>query len=155
LILRAGSFSANTFGEDENGNAQTATGVLSKDSRSMRTRDAVLNQERPGLETILRKALAMDQAARLGPVADDLLTLEFPPGAQETPIQLAQTQQALRAAEAASDMTIVRMGHPDWTDAQVADEVRQIREGTAARNNLDATTITGPLDGGTDAGITG
>jgi A118 family predicted phage portal protein len=154
VILRAASFSANTFGEDENGNAQTATGVISKDSRSMRTRDAVLNNERPALETILRKALSMDQKAGLGPVADDALTVEFTGGAQETPLQVAGTLQALRAAEAASDLTIVGMLHPDWTVEQVAEEVRLIREGAAARANLDATTATMDL-GGTDAGITG
>lgn len=120
----------------------------------MRTREHVLNSERPALETILRKALAMDQKAGLGPVADDALTVEFTDGAQETPLQVAGTLQALRAAEAASDLTIVGMLHPDWTVQQVADEVRLIREGAAARANLDATTATMDL-GGTDAGLTG
>lgn len=141
-ILRASSFSATTFGEDENGNAQTATGVLSKDSRSMRTRAHVLNLERPQVQRIIRKALAMDQAAGLGPVQDDQLTVSFPDGSQDSPLQLAETQQAMRLAEAASDFTIVRYGHPDWTDQQVLDEVAAIRTGVAARANLDATTLT-------------
>lgn len=163
VILRAASFSANTFGEDEQGNAQTATGVLSKDSRSMRTRDAILNAERPALQTILRKALAMDQAAGLGPVADDLLTVEFPTGAQESPAALAATLAALRSADVASDFTLIKMLHPDWTDPQIMQEVDDIRAGTSARNNLDATTLTTPLGvgdqgdgtGGDGAGITG
>lgn len=123
LILRAVSYSAQTFGEDEEGNAQTATSVMSKDSRSMRTRRVNLGPERVGLQTILRKCLAMEQAAAIAPVQDDELTVTFPDGAAESPLQLAQTAQALRVAEAASTETLVRMVNPDWSDDQVATEV--------------------------------
>jgi hypothetical protein len=139
VVLRAASFSAQTFGEDEQGNAQTATGVLSKDSRSMRTRGSILNEERIGLQSIIRKMLAMDQAAGNGPVADDTVTVSFPEGTEESPLQLAQTVQALRVAEAASDETIVRMVHPDWADDQVTAEVVAIRGQAAAQATLDAS----------------
>jgi hypothetical protein len=133
VVLRAVSFSAQTFGEDEEGNAQTATAVMSKDSRSMRTRAKMLTAERVGLQQIVRKMLAMDQANGKGAVADEELTVTFPDGGQESILQLAQTAQALRAAEAASDETLVRMVHPDWSDTEVADEVMAIRTGAAAR----------------------
>ena len=125
LILRAASYSAQTFGEDENGNAQTATGVLSKDSRSMRTRRVMLHAERVGLQYIVEKMLAMDQSAGHGQVAD-AVQVTFPEGAQETPLQMAQTAAALRAADAASDATLVRYVHPDWNDEQVTNEVQAI-----------------------------
>jgi hypothetical protein len=93
----------------------------------------MLTAERVGLQQITRKMLAMDQANGKGPVADDQLTVTFPDGGQESILQLAQTAQALRAAEAASDETLVRMVHPDWSDTEVGEEVMAIRTGAAAR----------------------
>lgn len=132
IVLRAASYSAQTFGEDESGNAMTATGVMSKDSRSMRTRRAFLADETAGVQHIIRKALAMEQAAGLGDVADDLLTVVFPDGAADPPAVIAQTVAALRAAEAASDETIVRKVNPDWDDLQVIAEVALIQAQRAA-----------------------
>lgn len=151
-VLRAASYSAQTFGEDEEGNAQTATGVLSKDSRSMRTRAKMIGAERAGLQTIVRKMLAMDEARGLGPVSDDQLTVAFPDGGQETILQLAQTAQALRAGEAASDETIVRMIHPDWTDTDIAREVGMIRTDSAARL---AASVPPDFAGTTTTDVTG
>lgn len=146
VVLRAVSFSAQTFGEDEEGNAQTATAVMSKDSRSMRTRAKILGAERVGLQQIIRKMLAMDG------LTDDAVTVTFPDGGQETVLQLAQTAQALRTAEAASTETLVRMIHPDWTDGQVMDEVAAIAAdqanalGAAVGPDLAGETIDNPLD---------
>lgn len=131
-VLRGASFSAQTFGEDENGNAMTATGVVSKDSRSMRTRRKILGPARTGLQQILRKMLAMDQAANTGPVADDQLVVAFPDGAEEQPLVVAQTAQALRVAEAASDKTLVQMVHPEWGADLVDAEVALIQEARGA-----------------------
>jgi hypothetical protein len=148
IVLRAASFSAQTFGEDENGNAQTATGVLSKDSRSMRTRRAILGPEADGLKYIVEKMLAMDQAAGLGPVAGTV-TVTFPEGAEESPLQLAQTLQAVRGAQAASNETIVRMFHPDWTDEQVGAELKKMQADLSASMTFDAGTATSfPPDSG-------
>jgi hypothetical protein len=125
----------------------------------MRTRAKLLNAERTGLQQILRKMLAMDQAAANGTVADEELTVSFPDGGQLSLLQLAQTAQALRVAEAASDETLVRMVHPDWSDTEVGDEVMAIRAGAASRL---AVTIPGDNVIGTttdpnasDAGFTG
>jgi hypothetical protein len=148
VILRSASFSAQTFGEDENGNAQTATGVVSKDSRSMRTRRSMLADERVGLQRILRKMLAMDQAAGNGSVADDTVDVVFPDGAEEQPMVVAQTVQALRVAEAASDETIVRRVNPAWDDTMVLEEVAKIQEARGVGALVDPTarpvTITPP-----------
>lgn len=149
VILRAASYSAQTFGEDENGNAQTATGVLSKDSRSMRTRRVMLTPERVGLQYIVRKMLAMDQAAGLGLVDDPELSVVFPEGAEETPLVMAQTAVALRTAEAASDNTIVRYVHPDWDDERVELEVQAI----IAQRNGPAPVLADPTTIGTTGGF--
>jgi hypothetical protein len=147
IVLRAASYSAQTFGEDENGNAMTATGVMSKDSRSMRTRRAFLADETAGVQYIIRKALQMDG------LPDDTVEVVFPDGAQDSPITVAQTAAALRAAEAASDETIVRIVQPDWTPEQVALEVQAIQ----AQRGAQLPPLADPLAVGgndvvTDAG---
>jgi A118 family predicted phage portal protein len=125
-ILRGASFSAQTFGEDENGNAMTATGVVSKDSRTMRTRRRMLAPESTGLQIIVRKMLAMDD------VPDDTVDVSFPDGAEEQPLVIAQTVQALRTAQAISLEMAVRMQHEDWDDDRVQLEVDAIQAETAA-----------------------
>jgi hypothetical protein len=103
-----------------------------------------------GLQQIVRKLLAMDQAAGGGPVDDPGLTVVWPEGAEETPLQMAQTVQALRAAEAASDETIVRYLRPDWDDQAITQEVARIQDQRAGGLTLDAVTVTTPPDGGPD-----
>lgn len=142
IILRGASFSAQTFGEDENGNAMTATGVVSKDSRTMRTRRKMLAPETTGLQAIVRKMLAMDGAP------DDTVTVVFQDGAEDQPLTVAQTVQALRVAEAASDETIVRIVNPDWDDTAVLAEVAKIQEARGAGaladpGARDTVTVTG------------
>jgi hypothetical protein len=42
------------------------------------------------------------------------------------PLQMAQTANALAGAEAASKQVLVQMIHPDWTQADVDEEVSRI-----------------------------
>jgi hypothetical protein len=51
----------------------------------------------------------------------------FTDGVQESPLSIAQTVQALRAAEAASDKVLVGMVHPDWDEDDVDAEVALIQ----------------------------
>lgn len=146
VILRAASFSAQTFGEDENGNALTATGVLSKDSRSMRTRNKILAPESVGLTQIVAKMLAMDQAAGFGTVAGEVV-VNFPEGAEESPQQASQTLQTLRTAQVASTETLLKMLHPDWTPEAIAVEIGKIKDDLSASMTFDGTTTTEPLPG--------
>lgn len=125
-ILRSAGYSAQTFGEDPNGGARTATEVDSRDKRSDRTRDRKIRHWRPGVGQVVAKLLEVDNAMFGGRNVVDGLTVTFPDTDQESPLQLAQTAQALRQAEAASTEVLVATVHPDWEDAEVRAEARKI-----------------------------
>lgn len=124
-ILRSAGYSAQTFGEGPDSAAMTATEVQSRERRSYLTRSRKLRHEAPALRRLLVKMLRTDAAINgTTPVPDDVsVSVVFGDSAQDSPLGLAQTAQALRVARSASTKTLVRMQHPDWTDDQVEEEV--------------------------------
>lgn len=125
-ILRSAGYSAQTFGEGDNGPAATATEITSRERRSYITRDRKIRAFKPGLQKILTKALAMDAIAYTKPSPTKPIVVTFGDSIQDSALSLAQTAQALRAAEAASTKTLVQMQHPDWDDKAIDDEVALI-----------------------------
>ena len=126
VILRSAGYSAQTFGEDPNGGARTATEVDSRDKRSDRTRDRKIRNWRPGVQQVMTKLLLVDNAVFGKGNTVDGLAVAFPDTDQESPLQLAQTAQALGAARAASTRVRVALVHPDWDDTQVQQEAARI-----------------------------
>jgi A118 family predicted phage portal protein len=156
-ILQAAGYSAETFGlYDGGGNTRTATEVEAKQQRSLLTRDRKIREWRPALQGILEKLLWVDQAifnSKVKPAAPDVA---FPDAVQESQLTLAQTAAALRAADAASDETLVGMLHPDWDEDDIADEVKRIQAQRQASPVPDPLTMFDQQgaqgDGGTDPG---
>ena len=158
-ILSTAGYSPATFGlDDGSGTAQTATEVKARQQRSFLTRDRKLRVIRPALSDLLHKLLHVDAAIFGTPITPERPQVEFPDGVQESLLSLAQTAQALRAAEAASTETLVALLHPEWDAEQVQDEVNSIlKEQAAAMPALpdptDPTLVdgaTGPVDNATD-----
>ena len=155
-IIATAGYSANTFGLDDQGGATTATEIRSRQQRSYATRDRKLRLLRPALATLVEKLLAVDAALFGSGITPSRPHVEFPDGVQEGLLALAQTAQALRAAEAASTETLVRMLHPEWDDGQVAAEVEEIMGEKEAANPplpdpTDPTLVNGanPVDNAT------
>lgn len=134
-ILRTAGYSAQTFGEAGD-SAATATEVVSRERRSYMTRDRKVRNWRPALAEHIEKLLRTDQAVFAGPGLPEgvAVKVDFADAVQADPLQLAQTAQALRTAQAASTATLVAAVHPDWTPQQVTDEVALIAAETAAAN---------------------
>lgn len=136
-ILRSAGYSAATFGEDETG-AVTATEVNSKTNRSRLTRSRKIRNWEPAIREIVGKMLAIDvalgnwardaggQGWALPEVDPSLVRVEFPTP-QQAPAELAQTVALLNQAQAISTWMKVRMAHPDWSDAEVDEEVTRIQ----------------------------
>jgi hypothetical protein len=128
-ILQMAGYSAETFGIYEGGGGtRTATEVEAKQQRSLMTRDRKIREWRPALSEILEKLLWVDQAifhSKVKPAAPDV---SFPDAVQESQLTIAQTVATLRAAQAASDETIVGIVHPDWDEDDIAEEVQRIQE---------------------------
>jgi hypothetical protein len=128
-ILTAAGYSAETFGMyDGGGPIKTATEVEAKQQRSLLTRDRKWRLWRPALQDALGKLLTVDKALFAGNSVPDGVDIDaaISDAVQESMLSLAQTVQALRAAEAASDEVIVGMLHPDWDDEQIKDEIALI-----------------------------
>jgi A118 family predicted phage portal protein len=132
-ILQMAGYSSETFGiYDGGGGIKTATEVEAKQQRSLLTRDRKIRLWRPAIAQVVEKLLAVDQALFGTPVKPQAPDVLFPDGVQESPLSIAQTVQALRAADAASDKVIVGMVHPDWDEDDVEEEVGLIMAARAA-----------------------
>lgn len=143
-ILRTAGFSSQTFGMDSDSaraSNLTATEVQSRERRSYLTRDRMMRLTSPPVAAIVEKLLAVDKAVFGTNVTPQLPTVHFADSVQESAITLAQTAAALKAAEAASTQTLVKLVHPDWPDDQVQTEVALIKAEQPAMP--DPTTFTG------------
>ena len=135
-ILRTAGYSSQTFGMDSTGGRMsnlTATEVQARERRSYMTRDRMIRLAHPQVAQIVGKLLAVDQAVFRSKVTPETPDVTFADSVQESQITLAQTAQALKAAEAASTKTLVQMVHPDWPDDRVNDEVALIHSESAAQ----------------------
>lgn len=105
----------------------TATEVKAREKLSERTRDKKARYWASELGRLSAVLLDVDAAVFRGPGSGgDLPEVRFPPKVQEDTLELAQTAQALRTAEAASVETRVRLVHPDWDGDTVNTEVDKI-----------------------------
>ena len=138
--VNACGYSGSTFGLDTVV-AKTATEVGAVRGRTRDTREKKTRYWTPPLERFLRALTEIDrvqfgQPARMRP------KVSFPAFAAPTQMELAQTAQALKAAQAASTQTLVQMVHPDWDDVQVESEVALIlKENTPA-----PVVVSGPFE---------
>ena len=99
----------------------------------MSTRDKKNRYWVPQLESFLFALSELDRSI-FGQAGfnDTRPRVSFPDSSAPTQIELAQTAQALRAAEAASTYTLVKLVNPDMDEDQVLEEVERINESNAA-----------------------
>ena len=125
-------YSGSTFGLDTEV-VKTATEVGAVRGRTMSTREKKTRYWTPQLERFLFALSELDRSifGQSG-FGDVHPRVSFPAFSAPTQLELAQTAQALRAAEAASTYTLVKLVNPDWDDDQVDEEVERINEANAA-----------------------
>ena len=123
-ILDAAGYSPSTFGRGGEGMA-TATEVVSRERKSSRTRDKKCRYWSQAMEPLLSTWLEVDGIV-FGGAAKGQVEVEWADESQAEPLQLAQTAQALRVAEAASTKTLVAMVNPDWDEAKIQAETEAI-----------------------------
>ncbi len=124
-IVAAAGYSATTFGLEEVQRGVTATEIISRERRSIITRDKKISYWRVPLREILSVFMEIDAAQFQRHEVFDA-KIEWPDAVQEDPGKMSATVVTLRQALAASTDTLVRMVHPSWTDEQVAAEVDRI-----------------------------
>lgn len=128
-IVRRAGYSAQDFGEEPEAVAMTATEIEARERRSLITRDKKILYWRPGLRDILYGLLSVRHDMfgdhSVIPVRPEV---NFAEVVLPDPLQMAQTANQLASAEAASKQVLVKMIHPDWTAAEVNEEVDRIAE---------------------------
>lgn len=119
-------YSPQTFGLDTDA-ALTATESWARQKRSRDTRAAKIRRWRPALIDLVRLMLAVDRQYFRGQGdPEKRADVLFPDAVSESQQSLAQTASLLRAAEAASTETLVKMVHQDWDQELVDEEVAKI-----------------------------
>ena len=125
-VIQAAGYSGQTFGEYDSGGPITATEVEQRERRSLITRDKKILYSRPGMRDILYGWLAVQKSMLNAPVTPERPEIDFAEVVLPNMLELSQTAGALATAEAASKQTLVQMVHPDWTPAEVNEEVARI-----------------------------
>jgi Phage portal protein, SPP1 Gp6-like len=124
--VQEAGYSPQSFG-DYAGGALTATEIEARERTSLMTRQKKIRYWRPVLRDIIYSLMCVSKlyfgASAIEPERPDLV---FPPVALPDVQAMAQTISLLSGAEAASKRTLVAMAHPEWSDSEVAAEVRTI-----------------------------
>lgn len=127
--VSSAGYSLRTFGmgDGDFGSAVTATQVDSEDRLSMITREKKARYWTAGLRELVACLLAVD--GLMGRTSVDPggpAAVEFRDSIAEDLKNTADTVNLLRAAEAASTQTLVALVHPEWSETEVAEEVKRI-----------------------------
>lgn len=126
-IVQGAGYSGQTFGEYDGGQGMTATEIRARERKTLITRNKKVLYWRPGIRDFLYGWLAVKRSIfNDTSVSPERPEAEFPEAVLPDQLELAQTASALAMADAASKETLVRMVHPDWSDAEVRNEVRMI-----------------------------
>ncbi|MEU4332340.1 hypothetical protein [Nonomuraea dietziae] len=128
-ILRSAGYSAQSFGL-RGEVAVTATEVSAKERRSLTTRGKKATYTKPALADAVEMLLQLEASMPIfsSQVKPERPKIVFGDSVSPDIMQLAQTAELMRRAEAASDETLVRMLHPDWDEDQVQAEVDAIAD---------------------------
>lgn len=130
-ILRATGYSAQSFGLSGD-IAITATEVAAKERRSLTTRGKKALYTAPELADSIETLLQLDNRLFGSEVVPERPTIVFGDSVSPDIMQLAQTANLMRQAEAASDDTLVRLLHQDWDETEIQAEVARIADSRPA-----------------------
>lgn len=119
-VIQSAGWSQATFGEHSGDTDITATEIRAREKRTLTKRARRINEEQASLKRLLTKMLALEGYAATH------IEIDWPASVSPDAKELAETTQLLRIAGAASRYTLVKTAHPDWTDAQISEEVARI-----------------------------
>jgi hypothetical protein len=129
VVMSAG-YNMRTMGSASDGVAITATQTLAEDRRSLSTRDKKTRYWAPELAALAETLLAVDKArfSQADPMIQVFpVEVRYNEGVQPDMLNLAQTVQAMKNAEAASIRVRVETVHPDWDESRISAEVAAIQ----------------------------
>jgi len=140
-IFSMAGYAPQSAGLDIQGNAESGTALNVRERKTLRTTETKKTYWWHALNDIIRAMLKLDAAVfRSGVDPNAEFSIELPSNTQPDISQLAQTVEELERAGAASTETKVALLHPDWSEAQRAEEVARIKaeKGLSGPDPLDA-----------------
>ena len=139
-IFSMAGYAPQSAGLDIQGNAESGTALNVRERKTLRTTETKKTYWWHALNDIIRVMLKLDSVvfrSGVDPKAD--FSIELPSNNQPDISQLAQTVEELERAGAVSIETKVAILHPDWAEAQRAEEVERIKieKGLSGPDPLD------------------
>jgi hypothetical protein len=144
-IASNAGYSPQTFGLRIEGRAETGTALRIRERKTILTLRKKGSYWRPAIATVLEDMLTVDVEVFGTTLVVQRPIVQMADSIIDEPLELAQTVQAMHAAEAASLQTKVQTLHPDWNDEEVAEEVERIKDDTAAMAPPVPDAFGGPL----------
>jgi A118 family predicted phage portal protein len=138
--VSSAGYSPATFALRADAGAQTATEIVSRERRSMITRDRKSRYWQPALRRIVEAMLLLDNVQFGTSNVVEPPTVTFGDAVSEDPESAARTLQMLDAARAISVQTKVEIQHPDWEPSDVLAEVERILD----ENNMRPIELESP-----------
>lgn len=128
-IITSAGYSPQTFGIRIEGRAESGTALRLRERKSFITLAKKQRYWRSPIEDVLWMMLAIDREIfENRQVSTEFRPrVEFADSVQPDPKELAETVRALEQAKSASVRRRVELLNPDWSDAQVEEEVERIR----------------------------
>lgn len=129
-IISMAGYSPQTFGLDINGNAESGTARRIMEKKSLSTNAKKQNYWKAPLEDFMTAVMHLDKALYGNNELhdDDSVRVEFKDPITTGAADIAGAVNMLRAAQAASTETLVRMLHPDWQNTKIDEEVERIKK---------------------------
>lgn len=124
-VVESSGYSTQSLSGDTGG-AVTAAEVHSHERRSYMTRGKKIRHWTMALVEHLEVQAEIANANLRAALELEPVKVEFEDGVQDSALNIGQTAQVVFNAQAASTQTRVKMLHPDWNDAEVAEEVARI-----------------------------
>lgn len=135
VVSNAG-YSPQTYGLHIMGRAESGTAMRIRENRTMMTMARKGSWWTPALERLFSHLLQIDAAIFKSGIEPLPVDVEMSDAMIRDPVELAQTANVLKQAQAASTQERVRMIHPDWSPEEVAAEVQRIMDDEPAVPDL-------------------
>lgn len=133
-VVTTAGWSRATFGEHDQDTDITATEIKAREARTLSKRARRISEEQQHVTHLARKILDLSN------LPGRTVTVEWSATVAPDMRELAETAQLLKVAQAASTYERVRMVHPEWTEAQIVEEVARIHTDGAAPAPEEAWT---------------
>lgn len=128
-IITSAGYSPQSFGLNIQGRAESGTALSIRERKSFATKGKKEKYWQPTVKRIIQLMLLVYNEELSGKVETDVnVNLTFSDGITNNTNEVATSVKMISDAQAASIKTKVKLLHPEWTEEQINEEVKLIKE---------------------------